>query len=150
MGLHSGPAGSSKRIPGGAPGKKPDITPLRATQRVLRDGRFLRYLGYTSLTLVTTQSMLMAFVPLFMKEQVGLSERQIILLQICGYVAGLLSSYGELEHALSGAVEIRRFDPLRAMETPYPITTYQPLLWWVSSIGEAFEKMDAFVQSMRR
>ena len=64
------------------------------------------------------------------------------------YGAGLLSSYGELEHALSGAVEVRRFDPLQAKDTAYPITSYQPLLWWVESIGEAFDKIDAFVQSL--
>jgi len=64
------------------------------------------------------------------------------------YGAGLLSSFGELEHALSGAVEIKRFDPLRAKDTTYPITTYQPLLWWVESIGEAFDKIDDFVLSM--
>ncbi len=64
------------------------------------------------------------------------------------YGAGLLSSFGELDHALSGDVEIRRFDPLRAKDTSYPITTYQPLLWWVGSIGEAFEKIDDFVKSM--
>ena len=64
------------------------------------------------------------------------------------YGAGLLSSFGELEHALSGDVDIHRFDPFRAKETSYPITTYQPLLWWVESIGEAFEKIDDFVQSL--
>ena len=64
------------------------------------------------------------------------------------YGAGLLSSFGELEHCLSGAVEVRRFDPEIAKDTSYPITTYQPLLWWVESIGEAFEKMDDFVRSM--
>jgi phenylalanine-4-hydroxylase len=64
------------------------------------------------------------------------------------YGAGLLSSYGELEHALSGAVEVRRFDPLRAKDTAYPITTYQPLLWWVESIGEAFEKIDEYVATL--
>lgn len=64
------------------------------------------------------------------------------------YGAGLLSSFGELEHALSGDVEIRRFDPFSAKDTNYPITTYQPLLWWVESIGEAFEKIDDFVQSL--
>jgi len=64
------------------------------------------------------------------------------------YGAGLLSSFGELEHALSGDVEIRRFDPFRAKDASYPITTYQPLLWWVESIGEAFKKIDDFVQSM--
>lgn len=64
------------------------------------------------------------------------------------YGAGLLSSYGELEHALSGAVKTVRFDPVRAKDTAYPITTYQPLLWWVESIGEAFEKIDDFVRSL--
>ena len=64
------------------------------------------------------------------------------------YGAGLLSSFGELEHALSGAVEIRPFDPWQAKDTAYPITSYQPLLWSVSSIGEAFDRMDEFVRSM--
>ena len=64
------------------------------------------------------------------------------------YGAGLLSSFGELEHALSGAVEISPFDPWRAKDTTYPITTYQPLLWKVRSIGEAFERMDEFVRGM--
>jgi phenylalanine-4-hydroxylase len=64
------------------------------------------------------------------------------------YGAGLLSSFGELDHALSGDVEIRQFDPWQAKDTTYPITTYQPLLWYVESIGEAFEKMDEFVRAM--
>jgi phenylalanine-4-hydroxylase len=64
------------------------------------------------------------------------------------YGAGLLSSFGELEHSLSGAVEIRPFDPWQAKDTSYPITTYQPLLWSVGSIGEAFDRMDEFVRSM--
>jgi phenylalanine-4-hydroxylase len=64
------------------------------------------------------------------------------------YGAGLLSSFGELEHALSGEVEIRSFDPWAAKDTAYPITTYQPLLWSVNSIGEAFEKMNEFVRSL--
>ncbi len=61
------------------------------------------------------------------------------------YGAGLLSSFGELEHALSGKVEIRPFDPWIAKDTPYPITTYQPLLWSVNSIREAFDRMTEFV-----
>jgi phenylalanine-4-hydroxylase len=64
------------------------------------------------------------------------------------YGAGLLSSFGELEHALSGAVEVRPFDPVEAKDTAYPITTYQPLLWSVTSIREAFDKMDEFVQTL--
>jgi len=64
------------------------------------------------------------------------------------YGAGLLSSFGELDHALSGAVEIRPFDPWQAKDTTYPITTYQPLLWKVGSIHEAFDRMDQFVRSL--
>ena len=68
--------------------------------------------------------------------------------ELRAYGAGLLSSFGELEHALSGDVEIRSFDPWQAKDTTYPITTYQPLLWSVNSIGEAFERMDEFVRSL--
>ncbi len=64
------------------------------------------------------------------------------------YGAGLLSSFGELEHALSGRVEVRPFDPWLAKDTAYPITTYQPLLWSVNSIQEAFDTMDEFVQTL--
>ena len=48
----------------------------------------------------------------------------------------------------TGEVEIRPFDPWQAKDTAYPITTYQPLLWSVNSIGEAFGKMNEFVRSM--
>jgi len=68
--------------------------------------------------------------------------------ELRAYGAGLLSSFGELEHALSGEVEIRPFDPWQAKDTTYPITTYQPLLWSVGSIREAFEKMNDFVLPM--
>ncbi len=64
------------------------------------------------------------------------------------YGAGLLSSFGEVEHALSGKVEIRPFDPWVAKDTEYPITTYQPLLWSVKSIREAFDRMTEFVESL--
>jgi phenylalanine-4-hydroxylase len=68
--------------------------------------------------------------------------------QFRAYGAGLLSSFGELEQALSGEVEIRPFDPWQAKDTTYPITTYQPLLWSVGSIREAFDRMNEFVRSM--
>ena len=64
------------------------------------------------------------------------------------YGAGLLSSFGELEHAIDGAVEIRPFDPEVARDTAYPITTYQPLLFEVPSIDEAFSRMDDFERGM--
>lgn len=61
------------------------------------------------------------------------------------YGAGLLSSYGELSRALSGDVEVLCFDPDRAKDTPYPITSYQPRLWEVPSIGDAYRMVSAFV-----
>lgn len=66
--------------------------------------------------------------------------------QARAYGAGLLSSFGELKRVLEGGPEIRPFDPEIAKGTPYPITTYQPVLWEVGSIREAFESMDAFVK----
>jgi len=68
--------------------------------------------------------------------------------ELRAYGAGLLSSYGELEHALTGEVEVRLFDPAQAAVTPYPITTFQPLLWEVPSIGDAFARMAEFISRM--
>ncbi len=65
--------------------------------------------------------------------------------ELRAYGAGLLSSPGELEHSLSGQVETRPFDPEVAKELVYPITEYQPLLFEVGSIGEAYERMAEFV-----
>lgn len=82
------------KMPGGAPDKPRRAGPSPPMLGVLRDTRFLIYMAYTALALLTVHSMLMAFVPLFMKEQVGLSERQIILLQVGSSLSGLVSSYG--------------------------------------------------------
>lgn len=57
------------------------------------------------------------------------------------YGAGLLSSYGELERAVSGEIEVAPLDAAEAAAHEYPITTYQPLLWEVPSIGEAFRRV---------
>ncbi len=65
------------------------------------------------------------------------------------YGAGLLSSYGELAHSLEGEVEIRPFEPAQTAVMPYPITSYQPVLWEVDSIGQAFEKMRRYLDAQR-
>jgi len=72
--------------------------------------------------------------------------------QLRAYGAGLLSSFGELSHALGGgadAPEIRLFEPESAGTTPNPVTTYQPLLWEVSSIGEALRLVSAHIDRIR-
>ncbi len=66
------------------------------------------------------------------------------------YGAGLLSSYGELAHSLEGEVEIRPFNPGEAVMTSYPITTYQPVLWEVNSIEQAFEKIRRYLDIKSR
>lgn len=53
------------------------------------------------------------------------------------YGAGLLSSFGELEHALSDKPEKRPFTPESAGNQDYPITTYQPIYY----VAESFERM---------
>jgi phenylalanine-4-hydroxylase len=68
------------------------------------------------------------------------------------YGAGLLSSYGELEHALGGRPgdpEIRPFDPDAADGIPNPITTYQPILFEVPSLHGAFESVSRYIERIR-
>ena len=72
--------------------------------------------------------------------------------QLRAYGAGLHSSFGELSHALAGGSdgpEIRRFAPEVASQIPNPITTYQPVLWEVASIGEAFRLVSAHIDQIR-
>jgi phenylalanine-4-hydroxylase len=69
--------------------------------------------------------------------------------RLVGYGAGLLSSYGELVNATTGGAEVRPFVPEQARDIPYPITTYQPVLWEVGSLAEACELMDRYVEQAR-
>ena len=62
------------------------------------------------------------------------------------YGAGLLSSPGEIAHAIEEKPEIRRFDPDQARQIENPITTYQPLLYEVCSIREAFYLVAAYIE----
>lgn len=69
------------------------------------------------------------------------------------YGAGLLSSFGELQHALAAAPgdpELRDFDPRAASEIPNPITRYQPILFVVPSMRGAFEMVSAHIDEIRR
>jgi len=78
--------------------------------------------------------------------------------------AGLLSSFGELEWSCSpqpslecreaGGVahlerpEIRTFDAQGASTTPYPITTYQPVLFCAEDFGHAKYVVESFCDSL--
>lgn len=80
-------------LPGGGPGPPRTTAHVQAMTAALQDPRFRYYLAYTALTLATMQSVFVAFVPLYMKEQIGLPGSRVVLLEVAGYVCGVLSSY---------------------------------------------------------
>jgi HEAT repeat protein len=85
---------ASTRIPGGAPvaADPAEGSSWQEMVRAARDPNFVRYLaGIGLVTLSTTP--LVSFVPLFMKEQVGLSADQVVWLETGILVGGLASSY---------------------------------------------------------
>jgi len=66
------------------------------------------------------------------------------------YGAGLLSSFGELEYAMSSKPEIRKWNPFDAAKQDYPITTYQPIYYMASSFEDAKQQMRSFAESLAR
>ncbi|KAJ2372767.1 hypothetical protein IW150_003956 [Coemansia sp. RSA 2607] len=66
------------------------------------------------------------------------------------YGAGLLSSFGELEYALTEKPEHRSFDPSHASTQKYPITEYQPIYFVADSFRDATSKLREFNSTMRR
>jgi HEAT repeat protein/Na+/melibiose symporter-like transporter len=82
------------QIPGGAPEGTGTVEgeSHRDIWDAIHDGGFVSYLlGFSLVTLATVP--MVSFLPLFMQEQVGLSEGQVVLLQNGTLVGGLLSSY---------------------------------------------------------
>jgi hypothetical protein len=82
------------RIPGGAPtrGNSTEQSSYREMATAARDPNFVRYLvGIGLVTLATVP--LVSFVPLFMKEQVGLKSDQVVWLETGVLLGGLASSY---------------------------------------------------------
>ena len=70
--------------------------------------------------------------------------------EVRAYGAGLLSSYGELQHCLSDAPEKRTWDPFDAAKQAYPITEYQPLYYVADSLDSATEKLRIFSETLER
>jgi monomeric phenylalanine-4-hydroxylase len=64
------------------------------------------------------------------------------------YGAGLLSSFGELEHAFSDEVERRPFDLEEVINTPYTYSDMQPILYVVPSYAELKEVTKRYIESM--
>ena len=118
-------AWASAHIPGGAP-----IPPARLRQThtepmwtTLRDANFRRYLlGASAFVLATLP--LASFLPLYMREQVGLSESQVILVQTGGLLGGLASSY-----MWGWAAD--RYGSKPVMLVSVFVVLFLPLCWWV-------------------
>ena len=66
--------------------------------------------------------------------------------ELKAYGAGLLSSFGELEYALSDKPDVREFDCETMSLTKYPITEYQPILWAAESFEKAQRAVREFAQ----
>jgi HEAT repeat protein len=85
---------ASTKIPGGTPVA---VDPAESSSRqemvsAARDPNFARYLAGVGLVTLSTTP-LVSFVPLFMKEQVGLSADQVVWLETGILVGALASSY---------------------------------------------------------
>src|SRR5215216_1475410 len=84
----------ASHIPGGAPSKS-KLSLFRLDTKIfapLRDSRFIRYLLVVGLTTLAIGP-IFSFLPIFMKERVGLNEGNIVFLQTGGLIGSLLSSY---------------------------------------------------------
>lgn len=82
------------QIPGGAPvkKKKSDAGHLADMKFALHDKNFMFFLGALGIVTMGT-ALTIPFIPLFMKEQIGLSEGNVVLLSIGQYAGALLTSY---------------------------------------------------------
>ncbi|KAJ6219694.1 hypothetical protein RDWZM_005506 [Blomia tropicalis] len=65
--------------------------------------------------------------------------------KIKAYGAGLLSSFGELQHSLSTKPEHREFDPDKTAVQPYQDLDYQQLYYVAESFDDAKEKFRKYV-----
>lgn len=66
---------------------------------------------------------------------------------IKAYGAGLLSSFGELEHAFSDNVDRRPFDLERVINTDYEYSEMQPILYVIPSYAELKEVTREYISS---
>ena len=67
--------------------------------------------------------------------------------ELKAYGAGLLSSFGELEHAFTDNVERRPFDLKRVINTDYDYSDMQPILYVIPSYAELREVTRKYIES---
>ncbi|XP_050392270.2 tryptophan 5-hydroxylase 1 isoform X1 [Patella vulgata] len=66
------------------------------------------------------------------------------------YGAGLLSSIGELKHALTDKAKKIRFEPMRTSQQECLITTFQDVYFFTDSFEDAKERMRQFASTIKR
>ncbi len=109
------------RIPGGAPTAPTEERPPRDLWAAATDRNFRNYLiGIALITLAMTP--MVSFLPLFMREQVGLSDSQVVLLQNGVLVGGLFSVY-----MWGWAAD--RFGSTPIMLSSIALRLFLPILW---------------------
>jgi len=70
--------------------------------------------------------------------------------QIKAYGAGLLSSFGELQHALSTKPQIKPFEPETTVVQEYQDEDYQPIYFLAETFEDAKEKLRIYAKSLKR
>ena len=81
------------KVPGGAPQREPGVGGVHGANMVqaLRDGNFLAYLGGMGAVTIGTL-LLTSFLPLYVKEQLGVTSGTVVVLDTAVMVGGALSS----------------------------------------------------------
>ncbi|XP_021366851.1 tyrosine 3-monooxygenase-like isoform X1 [Mizuhopecten yessoensis] len=70
--------------------------------------------------------------------------------ELRAYGAGTLSSYGELQHALSDAPEKRPFEPAKTSVQEYTDDDLQPIYYYVESFDDMMQKMRHYAAGISR
>jgi len=70
--------------------------------------------------------------------------------EIKAYGAGLLSAFGELQHAMSDKPELRPFDPEKTAVQKYQDEDYQPIYFVAESFENAKQKLKEFASKIKR
>ncbi len=84
---------ASSHIPGGAPiASSEGSVSHRHMLEVLKDKNFLTYMAALAILIIAVTPM-GSFLPLYMTEQIGLTDSQVVLLQIGLLIGGLSSTY---------------------------------------------------------
>ena len=112
----------SSFVPGGAPihSEQLETAHSKRMMNVLQDRNFLLFLAVIGMTLISVS--FLSFVPLFAKERIGLSQGNVVLLQIGTLLGALASGY-----LWGWAAD--RYGSKPVMVSSLQMMAFLPLLW---------------------